>query len=881
MKKTVSFLLAFSLLLSMVVMPTAAAETSEVYYDSDVAGTWWDTSLGTSARWWPISCGSNGSVTAGVPIQGTDESDEDYATRYAAAEKTITLTAKDSSTFGSAGLYQDTLKADGNYTRPRNFKTTLRFKRTGDRGGAVQIWPTLFVASGAWLKAGSYVPSGATLADGYTDFINGLNDNDEVLYFSKGNYNTTYITNKVMYPIGVIGKTTDDKWHDIEYVYYIKEDDKDKGVRVRSLTVDGVVYEKMPTTQSKNTITQDDNTVLQTYCAYSYAMQNIYSLVYNESSTSSQILFYVPPKTDEGEAAGLMLSRLKYEGMTETYPLDVTGVTLGGSAANLTDGSANTMKADGKVVFSFDSQRPDAQVTLLKEGDSAAKAVTAVWDENDCVIDFASSPLTADSTYTLTVTSCGLSQSVNFTIPPESLDLTGVMLDGTAVTDYETGNTLKTEGKIALTFGEAKPGVTISLAAGTQTRVAPKGTWSGSTLTIDFANAPLRPNTTYTLTAAIGNESKAVTFTTGYDGYYVNDNFALYETGLSMTKDDATGVEVYPWNSYAPYTVSQTRKIVEDENGDKAIEIKVKSTVDAGSQRPYVCLEKTQLPQTADGKYADMRAAEVTFSFSEMDSQLILGVWTDAFYVQKDEDGKYYLNAVTEYNSAGVIDQKHKLCELTQGKHKVRFIYSCSDNNLQRKLYALTVDGQNVTTTLAGTNLSSTPIELNAFNTMSNIEISPYMTTGISGMDFKMFLFKNTGSEKAADASAKLYSVRYYPYTAEAADVAVSGVKAISDSGISVTVKAEDNKGNAHGETVMVASYNGDKLLDVKAVKIDTKPFETYSTTVTLSGDATSSVKMFRWSSAATLKPLTASSIVSDKTIEETQTLALTSVKKN
>lgn len=396
-RKLFGLLMAFVLIGSVLALPTAAVSASEVYYDSDVAGTWTEDEFGLKATNATISVG-------GIPTREDGESDEAYQERYAAAEKMIQLNASNDDKVSYGAIKLPSLNPDATYGFDHSYRVSMRFKRTGSRENEASVWPTLAVASGSYLKAGNFKPAAIAIADGYADFVSGLNDDDEVLYFIKGPYRGVYNSGKIIYPICVLGTTHDSKWHDVEYTYYIQNDES-VNVYVRSLIVDGVAYETLP---NGGKLTQDTSTALKTYCRYSFNNNTIDDIQYQNSGAID--IFHLPPanETSDGVKPGLAVSRLKYEGAT-SFAFEPLAVITDDEATAAED---CTVAHNGSLSLQFTGQYPEAVVSLISSGGAT---YSGTWQENTLCFDFSQNKLTVGENYRLTITAMGQSYTLSFT----------------------------------------------------------------------------------------------------------------------------------------------------------------------------------------------------------------------------------------------------------------------------------------------------------------------------------------------------------------------------------------------------------------------------------------------------------------------------------
>ena len=404
------------------------------------------------------------------------------------------------------------------------------------------------------------------------------------------------------------------------------------------------------------------------------------------------------------------------------------------------------------------------------------------------------------------------------------LSVSEVLIDGQAAA-LDGTDTMRPDGSVTVRFSEEPSAPTAVLKEGDKTRVAPIGTLTGCDYVIHFANAPLHPGSTYTLTVTSGSASRDIVFTTQFGGYYIKDNLAAYPTG-GIAKDGDF------WHYTASIDGRLIHRITETADGRKALQLGFDAAgIAAGYQLVSTAsVQKSMLPQAEP---STIRTAEVTFTFDEMDAKTRAEIWTQNFYIQKDAAGVYKLFAGLE--GEGVTSTGNAICTMEAGKeYTVRIVYSSTGNN-DRFLHRIDVTEGGTTTqylqTEAGKSFVSSPCKMFQHGGLAGLELQ-YAASGnatLFGLRHSNDAETSVSFAKIADTEATpsnlyIYSVLYGAYAAEDKDFALSAVKTSTDEGIGVTLSAEDFRGETHRESVVFAAYTNaacEKLVDLTVVDLN------------------------------------------------------------
>ena len=458
-------------------------------------------------------------------------------------------------------------------------------------------------------------------------------------------------------------------------------------------------------------------------------------------------------------------------------------------------------------------------------------------------------------------------------IVEQPLTLDSITLNGTEPADYDsTANALPSaSGVIAAHFSEAPNSVEVTMTetVGDTTytgRVAPEGTLSGTDYTINLQDAPLHPGSVYTLTFTSGTATESVTFTAAYDGYYINENFESY---ANVNVASTTAVDKYPYVNGSGHN-GMTNQIFNVAGDRNYLQMKLLngSAYYGTSQQRAVSIQGTSLPAVPEG-YADIRCAEVTFTFEPMSANTRVNLWMQAFYVQKAsaEDTNYTLYAMMG------DDVGHPICTLSAGtEYTARFVFSGSGSaryvhSIELRpaggataIYKQTQDGISFSVsggaaqTAGGRMTTDNGYLLELDNTVS---LSPQLmgiyatSVGPTGKYVNANASCPTTSEQAT--SLTVYSMKYYPYSAGTAGTFAATAQPGAEPGtLAVTVTARDSLGQ--GETVLVAAYNGDRLVDVQSLTL-LKLYD-INEAVTLQADSSCTVTVFRWNGLSSLQPV-------------------------
>ena len=201
-----------------------------------------------------------------------------------------------------------------------------------------------------------------------------------------------------------------------------------------------------------------------------------------------------------------------------------------------------------------------------------------------------------------------------------------------------------TDGKAVFTFSaDVSPaGIQAELKENGQERVAPAGSYDSAakTYTVDFANAPLHPGSSYTLTLtnAAGAdtldgtlaEPVTVTISPTADGYYINENFETYPA--AETALNGQGAFFSPWFS-KPGHGAQPNSLTKHDS-QTAVHLGIRDGY-AGNRNMALQFVNNKLPQVSAG---DIKVGEAEFSFSGTTESTQIYVWTYLFYIKQDEN---------------------------------------------------------------------------------------------------------------------------------------------------------------------------------------------------------------------------------------------------
>lgn len=449
------------------------------------------------------------------------------------------------------------------------------------------------------------------------------------------------------------------------------------------------------------------------------------------------------------------------------------------------------------------------------------------------------------------------------------LSVSEVLIDGQAAA-LDGNDTMRPSGSMTVRFSEEPTAPTVTLTEGAKTRVAPQGTLAGSDYVIDFANTPLHPGSTYTLKVTSGTASKEITFKTSFNGYYINDNFATYQTG-GLSKDGDY------WHHTASVDGRLDHKIVEMPDGRKALQFGLHA---AGIKAGYdlvstASIQNNMLPQE---NMSTLRTVEMTFMFEEMDERTRAEIWTSNFYVQKDEQGVYKLFAGLE--GEGVTTGGNAICSLEAGKkYTVRIVYS-SANQYDRFLHRMDVTEGGIKTeylqTEAGKSFVDAPCKIYQHGGLFGLELryAPSGSTMLFGLrHYKAgeglpttVIVKQGADTAATPTNLYIYSVAYGAYAAEDKDFAVSATRTSAEEGVAVTLSAEDFRGETHKESIIFAAYTDNtctKLADLAVIDINLPRLGKVTQTVTLTKAAEeNTIKMIRLQDWGKVQPVGAAAVV-------------------
>lgn len=449
------------------------------------------------------------------------------------------------------------------------------------------------------------------------------------------------------------------------------------------------------------------------------------------------------------------------------------------------------------------------------------------------------------------------------------LSVSEVLIDGQAAA-LDGNDTMRPSGSMTVRFSEEPTAPTVTLTEGAKTRVAPQGTLAGSDYVIDFANTPLHPGSTYTLKVTSGTASKEITFKTSFNGYYINDNFATYQTG-GLSKDGDY------WHHTASVDGRLDHKIVEMPDGRKALQFGLHA---AGIKAGYnlvstASIQNNMLPQE---NMSTLRTVEMTFMFEEMDERTRAEIWTSNFYVQKDEQGVYKLFAGLE--GEGVTTGGNAICSLEAGKeYTVRIVYS-SANQYDRFLHRMDVTEGGIKTeylqTEAGKSFVEAPCKIYQHGGLFGLELryAPSGSTMLFGLrHYKAgeglpttIIVKQGADTAATPTNLYIYSVAYGAYAAEDKDFAVSATRTSAEEGVAVTLSAEDFRGETHKESIIFAAYTDNtctKLADLAVIDINLPRLGKVTQTVTLTKAAEeNTIKMIRLQDWGKVQPVGAAAVV-------------------
>lgn len=228
------------------------------------------------------------------------------------------------------------------------------------------------------------------------------------------------------------------------------------------------------------------------------------------------------------------------------------------------------------------------------------------------------------------------------------------------------------------------------------------------TFTITFNEGDIAPGGEYTVEFTTGVYSvddinmenpKEFTYTVRYDDYYINDNFSRFKTGVQLTTSNSV-------TSMLPYQFSAhtwtgggnvPAKIEEDKvSGKKYMHARAKHS--SGNHCGYLWGYRLDYLPTMDDR-ALFTEHEVEFKFDGDDNAKYL-VWSGHFIVKKAEDGNFYLHYATEAAATNVSTMTSAsakpLCKVLEGVNvKVKFVAyrkKVRTGQRDRALYKLFVD---------------------------------------------------------------------------------------------------------------------------------------------------------------------------------------------
>lgn len=412
-----------------------------------------------------------------------------------------------------------------------------------------------------------------------------------------------------------------------------------------------------------------------------------------------------------------------------------------------------------------------------------------------------------------------------------------------------------TGGKAVFTFnGDVKPeSIKTELKENGQERVAPAGSYDSAakTYTVDFANAPLHPGSSYTLTltgAQAENvldggaltEPVTVAISPTADGYYINENFETYPA--AETALNGQGAFFSPWFS-KPGHGAQPNSLTKHDS-QTAVHLGIRDGY-AGNRNMALQFVNSKLPQVSAG---DIKVGEAEFSFSGTTESTQIYVWTYFFYIKQDENKQPYL-----YVRANSGDKK--LAPVNEGeRNTIRVAYTANGAN-DRWLHRVTVNGTEYTQTADGMTFTG-----NIFKLSTHGGYALEMTNSSAAID--LFRIADTDNQTAAE-DLYIYKAKYYSYKNEAgADSELTASAATAESGIDVTVRLEDYAGTARQETLVAAAYDaaGSRLLDVKVISASLPKLGILERTVNLDtkGEENAVIKVLRLNSLDELKPISA-----------------------
>lgn len=412
-----------------------------------------------------------------------------------------------------------------------------------------------------------------------------------------------------------------------------------------------------------------------------------------------------------------------------------------------------------------------------------------------------------------------------------------------------------TGGKAVFTFnGDVKPeSIKTELKENGQERVAPAGSYDSAakTYTVDFANAPLHPGSSYTLTltgAQAENvldggaltEPVTVAISPTADGYYINENFETYPA--AETALNGQGAFFSPWFS-KPGHGAQPNSLTKHDS-QTAVHLGIRDGY-AGNRNMALQFVNSKLPQVSAG---DIKVGEAEFSFSGTTESTQIYVWTYFFYIKQDENKQPYL-----YVRANSGDKK--LAPVNEGeRNTIRVAYTANGAN-DRWLHRVTVNGTEYTQTADGMTFTG-----NIFKLSTHGGYALEMTNSSAAID--LFRIADTDNQTAAE-DLYIYKAKYYSYKNEAgADSELTASAATAESGIDVTVRLEDYAGTARQETLVAAAYDaaGSRLLDVKVISASLPKLGILERTVSLDtkGEENAVIKVLRLNSLDELKPISA-----------------------
>lgn len=423
---------------------------------------------------------------------------------------------------------------------------------------------------------------------------------------------------------------------------------------------------------------------------------------------------------------------------------------------------------------------------------------------------------------------------------------------GSLTAEGDVAEGFGTDGKAVFTFSaDVSPAsIQAELKENGQERVAPAGRYDSvaKTYTVDFANAPLHPGSSYTLTLtnAAGAdtldgalaEPVTVTISPTADGYYINENFETYpaaETALNGQRAFFS-----PWFS-KPGHGAQPNSLTKHDS-QTAVHLGIRDGY-AGNRNMALQFVNSKLPQVSAG---DIKVGEAEFSFSGTTESTQIYVWTYFFYIEQDENKQPYL--YVRANSGN-----KKLAPVNEGeRNTIRVAYTANGAD-DRWLHQVTVNGTEYTQTADGTTFTG-----NIFKLSTHGDYALEMTNSSAAID--LFRIADTDNQTAAE-DLYIYKVKYYSYKNETGEDSKLTAAAKSDeSGASVTVWLEDYAGTARTENLVAAAYDasGKRLLDVKVISVNLPKLGILERTVNLDtrGEADAKFKVLRLSGLDGLQPI-------------------------